>query len=216
MRRPGALVRLVHAPVETLGPGRRIGVWFQGCSIGCEGCIAPENQPFDASFEMPLEALLERIARFLQDDPAIDGVTVSGGEPFDQPEALAMLVEGCRSLGVDDILVYSGYVKEFLLKEHPGIASSLAALVDGPFIARARTEAAWKGSENQTLTVFDPKYAERYAVWSTLTKGRLQTARDERGLYLIGIPRQEDVPALLSRVRSALSTASPQSGERGL
>lgn len=214
MRRRGVLVRLLHCPVETLGPGRRIGVWFQGCSIGCKGCIAPENQPFDTSFEMSLELLEERIRRFLREDSAIDGVTVSGGEPFDQPEALAALVGNCRTLGVDDILVYSGYTKEHLLREHPETGRSLTALVDGPFLAGACTEAVWKGSENQTLTVFDPKYAERYALWSTKTKGRMQTARDERGLYLVGIPRQQDVPALLARVRSALSDGSSPSGER--
>lgn len=214
MRRRGVLVRLLHCPVKTLGPGRRIGVWFQGCSIGCEGCIAPENQPFDTSFEMPSEVLEERIRRFLREDSAIGGVTVSGGEPFDQPEALAVLVENCRTLGVDDILVYSGYTKERLFREHPETVRSLTALVDGPFLSGGYTEAVWKGSENQTLTVFDPKYTEKYALWSARTKGLLQTARDERGLYLIGIPRQQDVPALLVRVRSALWAGSSPSGER--
>ena len=199
------LLRLMYFPVEVLGPGRRVGIWFQGCSIGCEGCIAPENRPFDPIFSTTLEDVEDRLRCFLEKNVAIDGVTISGGEPFDQPAALASLVERCRRMGLDDILVYSGYHKDHLLQKYPETTPSLTALVDGPFVRGDLTEAAWKGSANQTLTVFDPLYAEKYALWSAQGKGALQVARDEGEIYLLGIPRQQDVPALLAKMRSALS-----------
>jgi len=199
----GVLLRLLHWPVLTLGPGRRIGIWFQGCSIGCDGCLAPENRPFDSTRKVPLD-VVEQSLRDLLDREEVDGVTISGGEPFDQPEALGAIVGMLRGLGVDDVLVYSGYGKEHLLREHPETIGALAALVDGPFVRGAFTDAVWKGSANQTLTVFNPKFDERYALWSTGTKGRLQTVRYMDEVHLVGIPRQQDVPSLVSKVRNAL------------
>ncbi|MDD4835567.1 MAG: 4Fe-4S single cluster domain-containing protein, partial [Dethiosulfovibrio sp.] len=187
MKEDTMLLRLLHCPVETLGPGRRIGIWFQGCSIGCEGCIAPENQPFDQSFKTSIESVQERVRYFLEVDRGINGVTISGGEPFDQPEALASLISLLRDLGLDDILVYSGYEKKFILRDHSRIARLLTALVDGPFRRGELTEAVWKGSGNQTLTVFDSNYAEMYIRWSTETKGQLQIVRHEHDIYLVGI-----------------------------
>lgn len=203
-RRIRFLLRLLHWPVLTLGPGRRIGIWFQGCSIGCTGCIAPENRPFDSSFETPMEFVEQYIRDLLDREEEVCGVTISGGEPFDQPEALQSLVEMLHELDLDDILVYSGYMKERLLLDHPTTVRAIAALVDGPFVQGDVTEAVWKGSENQTLTVFNSKYAETYSSWSMGTKGRLQMARNERGVHLIGIPRQQDVSPLIARVRGAL------------
>ncbi len=186
-------MRFVHFPVETLGPGRRVGVWLQGCSIRCEGCVSPENQPFDAACSVPVDELAGRILAC-----RCGRVTISGGEPFDQAEALAALLQGIEQ--VPDILVYSGYAKEKILREHPGIATRIAALVDGPFRFGLPTEAVWKGSENQTLTVFRDEFAERYAAWVVERKGRLQLAREGGEIRLLGIPRQEDMPALLARL----------------
>ena len=53
-------VRFIHFPVETLGPGRRVGVWLQGCSIRCVGCISPENQPFDTAYSMPVDEVAKQ------------------------------------------------------------------------------------------------------------------------------------------------------------
>ena len=91
------LARFIHYPVETLGPGRRVGVWLQGCSIHCEGCISPENQPFDETCSMSVDEAAEQISSY-----NCDRVTISGGEPFDQAEELLLLL---RHIGqIPDIL----------------------------------------------------------------------------------------------------------------
>ncbi|MBP5240157.1 MAG: 4Fe-4S cluster-binding domain-containing protein, partial [Oscillospiraceae bacterium] len=63
------LLRFWHFPVVTLGPGRRLGLWLQGCSIHCPGCVAPENQPFDRRFAVPLETLMAELAPVLAECP---------------------------------------------------------------------------------------------------------------------------------------------------
>jgi len=191
------LVRFVHFPVETLGPGRRVGIWLQGCSIRCEGCISPENQPFDESHSMPVDEAAEQILYYLS--YGCDGVTISGGEPFDQAKGLLQLLRKIKQ--IPDVLVYTGYTKEKIQKEHSSVTKCIAALVDGEFRLGLPSEAAWKGSENQTLTVFRGEFAARYESWAAERKGKLQLVRKGGEIRLVGIPRQEDLPELLARIR---------------
>ena len=158
------LVRFWHFPVVTLGPGRRLGIWLQGCSIHCKGCIALENQPFDEAFSVPLEILNEA-----------PGITISGGEPLDQSDALIDFLTEIKWRGIDDILLYSGYDKEKILSEYPNLSGLIAALIDGQFIEGASTDGVWKGSANQTLTLFNKKYLKRYENWSILKAAEFST-----------------------------------------
>ena len=183
------LVRFWHFPVVTLGPGRRLGIWLQGCSVHCKGCIAPENQPFDEAFAVPLDAFINEITPVLNE---ATGITISGGEPLDQANVLIDFLTEINQRGIDDILLYSGYTKDKILSEYPQISGLIAALIDGQFIEGAATEAVWKGSENQTLTIFNEKYRENYETWSKFTKRDFQLIKNETGYYILGIPNQND------------------------
>ena len=183
------LVRFWHFPVVTLGPGRRLGIWLQGCSVHCKGCIAPENQPFDEAFAVPLDAFIKEITPVLNE---ATGITISGGEPLDQANVLIDFLTEINQRGIDDILLYSGYTKDKILSEYPQISGLIAALIDGQFIEGAATEAVWKGSENQTLTIFNEKYRENYETWSKFTKRDFQLIKNETGYYILGIPNQND------------------------
>lgn len=183
------LVRFWHFPVVTLGPGRRLGIWLQGCSIHCVGCIAPENQPFDESFAVQLDKFIDKITPVLDE---ATGITISGGEPFDQADALMDFLIKMNQRGIDDILLYSGYTKDKILQKYPQISGLITALIDGQFIEGAATEAVWKGSENQTLTIFNKKYREKYENWSKLKKRDFQLIKNETGYYIIGIPNQNE------------------------
>ena len=126
------------------------------------------------------------------------GVTISGGEPLDQPEALVDLLERLRALGARDVLIYSGYTKDAALSRCPRLSELAAALVDGPFVQGEATDAPWKGSEGQGLTLFRPELRSAYEQWSADRERRMQLVRKGEARYLIGIPRQGD------RLREAL------------
>src|SRR5688572_31286206 len=95
----------VHFPITTLGFGRRIGVWFQGCSIQCPGCVSHDTWAFGRG-QTTVDLVCDTLAANLNQ---ADGVTISGGEPFDQPAALEALLRWLRGRFAGDVLVFSGY-----------------------------------------------------------------------------------------------------------
>jgi anaerobic ribonucleoside-triphosphate reductase activating protein len=146
---------------------------------------------------VPTRGVIDRLRVFFSTPPYPAGLTISGGEPFDQPDALLELLRMARKLGLRDILAYSGYGAEALLETYPELPRLLSALVDGPFELGNETDAVWKGSENPRLTLFDGVFAERYEEWARASRRKMQIVdRDGGAKLLIGIPRQKDVPKL--------------------
>jgi anaerobic ribonucleoside-triphosphate reductase activating protein len=101
----------IHYPVTALGPGRRIGIWFQGCSIGCPHCVSRDTWVADARYLVGVANILV-LCRELSDADT-SGVTISGGEPFEQPDALVELLDGLHAWRREtehpiDFLCYSG------------------------------------------------------------------------------------------------------------
>jgi anaerobic ribonucleoside-triphosphate reductase activating protein len=197
------LLHLLHFPVRTLGPGIRAGLWFQGCTIHCPGCVTPESWAFDPQSAVPLDAVTGRIGEFAASSPRAEGLTISGGEPFDQPDALFYIMRAARRAGLDDILIFSGYETDALTARYPELPQLASALVGGPFKLGRTTDSAWKGSENQSLSVWNAAHARRYEEWAGEKTRKLQLAKRARGgenkIFLIGIPRQEDTERLRKR-----------------
>lgn len=86
------------------GPGRRAMVHLQGCTLGCPGCFNPETHTTDLG---DLRGIASLVAELLAHEP--EGITVSGGEPFQQPHALARLLAALRAAGVDSVLIFTGF-----------------------------------------------------------------------------------------------------------
>ena len=143
------LTGLIYYPVRTLGIGNRIGIWTVGCSLHCPGCITPHNWEFDPDTARPIPEILQEITAYKVFGP--DGITISGGEPFDQAPALRILLEGLREEGFRDIMVYTGYLFENLKAKYRWIHDLIDVLVDGPFMEGNTASEAWKGSDNQRM-----------------------------------------------------------------
>ncbi|MBL8471514.1 MAG: 4Fe-4S cluster-binding domain-containing protein [Rhodocyclaceae bacterium] len=196
-------INKAHFPVTVLGPGRRIGIWLQGCSIGCPGCVSRDTWATDAGRNMPLAQLLA----WCRDVSGgqLDGVTLSGGEPFDQPLALAALLDGLAQwrtgAGLDfDLLCYSGYPQARLAERHPHILAKLDALIPEPYVDNLPLARLWRGSANQTLVPLSERGRRVYAPYldaaaDTLSK-RMQLAVDGRRLWFAGIPARGDMERL--------------------
>lgn len=184
------LVNLVHYPIYTLGPGERVGLWLQGCTIRCKGCMSPHTWIFDHHKAIDVDTL----ARYLRSFHC-DHLTVSGGEPFDQPDGLQKLLTMVRK-DFRDILVYTGYPIETLREKHADILKLVDALIDSPFVEGYESELIWKGSENQRFFLFNRSLLDLYTPWISKRKDKVvQMIASAEGIILVGIPYQKDVRA---------------------
>lgn len=131
------------------GPGLRFVLFLQGCHLHCKGCQNPQTWDFEGGTLVPAEEVLARI----QLDPLVHGVTFSGGEPFEQAEALVPLAAALKERGYH-LMAFTGYTLEELLSrpECREFLEKLDLLVDGPFIeAQKSLELRFRGSRNQRI-----------------------------------------------------------------
>ncbi|MBP6207322.1 MAG: 4Fe-4S cluster-binding domain-containing protein [Nitrospira sp.] len=191
------LVNKAHYPVSVLGHGKRVGIWMQGCSIRCRSCCSLDTWEFEADRGMEVAMLVDWCRDVSGGFP--DGVTISGGEPFDQPKALLALLkafDGWRSESRShfDILLYSGYSEARLRRECAEHLNYLDALVAGPFQERSGGEKPFCGSDNQQMITLSPLAETRYgAAGLSGWKSGMQAAADDEGIWMIGIPRPGDL-----------------------
>lgn len=147
--------RISHIEARSLvdGPGTRTVVFFQGCPLACPGCQNKHLWPDAGGRLEDIDELAETVALLA----ANGNVTLSGGDPFHQPKALAHLVTALRKYGGAHIVVYSGYTWEELHQPtHPAypwlktILEQIDVLVDGRFVkALDHDFLAYRGSSNQ-------------------------------------------------------------------
>jgi len=192
-------INRMHHPVTTLGHGVRAGIWVQGCTIGCAGCASLDT--WDPALGTDVEP--EAITRWLSTLPSpLDGVTISGGEPFQQPDGLAALLaelDRWRGDRVMDLLVFSGYAWPRLSSLHS--LDHCDAVVAGPYIERRNSGLPLRGSDNQEIVALTPLGRQRYGDPDALPGPAMQACVDGDVVRMIGIPRRGD----LDRVRDGLA-----------
>ena len=135
------------------GPGFRFTLFAQGCPHGCKGCHNPQTHDYNGGTEMTTEEIVKK----LLSNPLTDGITFSGGEPFEQAAACAEIAAAAREHGLN-VWAYSGYTFERLMEKSmadEGIKELLSltdVVVDGPFILEEKSyNIPWRGSKNQRL-----------------------------------------------------------------
>ena len=143
---------------EAEGPGLRFVIWTQGCSLGCADCCNPHLWSPRGGEDWSVDALLQRIASARERHPALEGLTLVGGEPFEQDGPLAALCAQVRAAGLS-VMAFSGYTLAELRARGSALLNEVDLLVDGRYEAASYTSARrWIGSTNQTLHFLSPAY----------------------------------------------------------
>ena len=135
------------------GPGFRFAIFCQGCPHCCPECHNPDTWDFNGGRDTSFEKILNAIDQ----NPLLQGVTFSGGEPFCQAAAFAALADEIKSRNLD-IVTFTGYTLEQLremAKENPAVGDLLDKtdlLIDGPFIKEEKDlTLQFRGSRNQRI-----------------------------------------------------------------
>lgn len=187
----------LHYPVTALGPGSRLGVWFQGCGLACKGCMSRDTWDTAGGSDIAV-AELARVWQAAVANGA-DGLTVSGGEPFDQPDDLtAFLARATELRGERDIdmLLYTGYELDAAMGRAPAVASLADVVITGPYEAAKPTSLIWRGSANQRMHCLTPLGERLYASYLNCAPVRppMQIAADEDQIWVIGVPPAGSLP----------------------
>ena len=142
------------------GPGWRFCLWVQGCSRKCKGCMAEETWPHDGGTTMDTETLSRQISAV----PDVEGITFLGGEPFEQPEMVAVLAQKAQTAGLS-VVTFTGFTYEELLSSNDSYVRRLLdatdLLIDGPFVQEQfDISRPWVGSSNQQFRFLTDRYKE--------------------------------------------------------
>jgi anaerobic ribonucleoside-triphosphate reductase activating protein len=140
------------------GPGARFVVWFQGCTLGCPGCFNPTTHDPAGGRALALDEVLAELTRAAHGG-RIEGLSLSGGEPLQQPEAARALLDAARGLGLST-LAFSGYTIDEIraLPGGPDVLARLDVLIDGRYVAGDRLATGLRGSANQRIQLLTERY----------------------------------------------------------
>jgi len=179
---------MTAANTMALGPYNRFAVWVQGCLKQCPGCISKDSQPLDSGYEADTAELAEVIVS----TPDIEGLTISGGEPFLQSEALVDLVGKVKLKKNIGVIVYTGY--NFEEVEENELTKLCDIIIDGAYIEALNDGLSLRGSSNQNVHLITKRYADVakkvYGVQGRkieLHIGEIQTA------MMVGIPDKKSL-----------------------
>ena len=139
------------------GPGVRAVIWVQGCSLGCPGCFNPLTHPFVGGELVSVHKLFNHIVA-LKD--AIEGITVSGGEPFQQQRPLRALLQRVKRETSLSAVVFTGYTWEEVgrMRDAEALLVCVDVLIAGRYDASQRLARDLRGSANKTVHFLTDRY----------------------------------------------------------
>ena len=175
---------------EALGPYKRYGLWLQGCDKNCEGCMSPASQEAGNGYMKTVDEIITAIIT----QKEIEGITVSGGEPFLQAEALENLFLKIKAIKDLGIVIFTGYYieqLEYLAQAYPNVSAVLSMtdiLIDGPYIEKLNDNNSLRGSSNQNVHFLTSRYKQLNGSYYGLPGRKFEWNISDGNMRLIGIP----------------------------
>ena len=172
---------------NALGPYNRFVIWVQGCMRQCPGCISKDSQPIDGGSEADTAELAETILNVTD----IEGLTISGGEPFLQSEALVDLIKRIKSKKDAGVIVYTGNdyeeIKENELTKYCDI------IIDGVYIDELNDGLSLRGSSNQKVCMITKRYENEVKQLYGTQGRKIELHLNKDKTILVGIPEKNSL-----------------------
>ena len=170
---------------EVLGPGNRFAIWVQGCKRHCKGCIAKDSWDFNGGKFVEIDDLVQQILQ--QDD--IEGITISGGEPFLQQEALCELIAKVREHKDIGVIIYTGM--RYSEIETTTLAHLADIIIDGEYVVELNDNKSLRGSSNQNVICLTDRYKDVISQYYGVQGRKIELLLSEGTAQMIGIPSKE-------------------------
>lgn len=150
------------------GHGVRLSIYTQGCPHNCPGCHNPQTHDAESGQLVDLKGIMTVI----ENTPYISGVTVTGGEPLMQYEAVTELCRLVKERTDLNITIYTGYQYEEVAEKFPLILEHADFVVDGPYLREQKSyDLYFVGSSNQRYIDVKKTKDAGNVVCHTLTAG---------------------------------------------
>ena len=167
---------------EVLGPYKRYAIWVQGCNKRCIGCISPDAQALDGGYSINVDDLVADILSV----PNIEGITISGGEPFLQQHALCNLVYKLRGYRDIGIIVYTGMKYDEI--KNTDFAKMVDIIIDGEYIEELNDDKSLRGSSNQNVICVSDRYKTLVPKYYGGQGRKIELSFSNKSVQMIGIP----------------------------
>lgn len=189
--------------VTVLGAGVRIGVWVQGCALACPGCASVDTWAYDGGRSVETADLADTIIEAVHTH-GLTGLTLTGGEPVDQAEALAVVLDrvrahpACADL---DVLLFTGYPLAAARRRGAALLDRVDTVIAGRYRRDLPSLVPLVASSNQEVHHLTARGKRRYAQAASGTGPTIQLLASGGDLVMVGLPRPGD----LDRLRSGLA-----------
>ncbi len=183
-------IYMKQAVTEALGPGKRYALWVQGCERRCKGCISPDSRSFNKGDRIDTATLVEEIIQ----TENIEGITISGGEPFLQAEALCEVIECIKAVKDYGVMIYTGNSYEKLSSSTDKYIKKLLSftdvLIDGEYIEELNDGKSLRGSSNQRVFFLTARYQADKEIFGKAGRNVELYIQNGRA-RMVGIPSKE-------------------------
>ena len=170
---------------EVLGPYKRFIVWVQGCKRRCKGCIAKDSWALDGGELVEVDAIVQQI--FRQEN--IEGITISGGEPFLQQDALCELISKVRGHKDVGVIIYTGM--KYSEIENTALAHFADLIIDGEYVEELNDNKSLRGSSNQNVLCLTERYKNIVPEYYGRNGRKIELILADGVTKMIGIPSKE-------------------------
>lgn len=178
------IARILY-PVEVLGPGKRIGIWFAGCHHHCKGCSNPELWEQPEKYHISVDTVMA-LVNSIAEQHQVDGFTLTGGDPMEQADELPPLLEKLSAIS-NDILMYTGYFYNEIRDK--GALKYISVLIDGPYLEDRNHGQKLVGSDNQGIYYLNPEVGKKYRSYLADGISEIQNFTSIDGIVSVGIHR---------------------------
>jgi anaerobic ribonucleoside-triphosphate reductase activating protein len=188
-------IERIFYPIEALGPGNRLVIWTVGCSKRCPKCISRELWGARPDKNMPITQLINFVKNVI-DKNAVDGITISGGDPLEQREELLQFISGVYPL-CNDILIYTGYTlnelrENWKREDFEVLIRNTTVLIDGRYIDELNDNTTpLIGSSNQVIHFFEESKRNEYERYIGESGRIIQNIYSGTRLISVGIHNKE-------------------------
>ncbi len=174
-----------HVNDGVLGPHTRYCLWVSGCNRNCKGCISPESHDMYSGRKYNVRSLAWEIIL-----SKVEGITISGGEPFLQAEALCELINIVKKHRDIGVIIYTGYLYQELSELPFGkqLTELCDIIIDGPYVQELDDGKSLRGSSNQRVIPITDRYKNDLALYGQDNRKVQINASNKLEIKYIGIP----------------------------